>query len=101
MRKQVCDIPEGGEEAFKEAFKERARRLRVRLARYMLPFVHHIGTLANLSSLRFTRYNQYQSLIRPLVSWLEGKGVHFRYDTQVENIEVETSTAASWPGGWS
>nr|WP_245467206.1 MULTISPECIES: hypothetical protein [unclassified Mesorhizobium] len=29
MRKQVCDILEGGE----EAFKERARRLRVRLER--------------------------------------------------------------------
>ncbi|MGV1832767.1 oleate hydratase [Agrobacterium vitis] len=74
------------------AFEPWASAMEMR--RYMLRFVHHIGTLADLSSLRFTRYNQYESLIRPLVAWLEGKGVHFQYDTQVENVEVETSAGS-------
>ena len=71
------------------AFEPWASAMEMR--RYMLRFVHHIATLADLSSLRFTRYNQYESLIMPLVAWLEGKGVRFQYDTQVENIEVETA----------
>ena len=71
------------------AFEPWASAMEMR--RYMLRFVHHIATLADLSSLRFTQYNQYESLIRPLVAWLEGKGVRFQYATQVENIEVEAA----------
>lgn len=58
------------------------------MRRYRLRFVHHIASLADLSSLRFTQYNQYESLIKPLVAYLESHGVTFVYDTQVENIVV-------------
>ncbi|WP_159806387.1 oleate hydratase [Cellulomonas citrea] len=64
------------------------------MRRYLLRFVHHISTLADLSSLRFTRYNQYESLIRPLVAYLEGHGVRFQYDTEVTDVLV-TSTAGT------
>ena len=74
------------------AFEPWASAMEMR--RYMLRFVHHIGTLADLSSLRFTRYNQYESLIRPLVAWLEKNGVRFQYNTQVETIEVDTARGA-------
>jgi oleate hydratase len=74
------------------AFEPWASAMEMR--RYSLRFIHHIATLADLSSLRFTRYNQYESLIKPLVAWLEGQGVHFQYNTQVENLEIDLSGGA-------
>lgn len=63
----------------------------VEMRRYILRFVHHISTLSDLTSLRFTHYNQYESLIRPLVAYLEGQGVTFRYNTQVDDVLVTAS----------
>ncbi|WP_125567258.1 oleate hydratase [Companilactobacillus insicii] len=71
------------------AFEPWASAMEMR--RYLMRFVHHIDSLPNLSSLRFTKYNQYESLILPIVKFLEGKGVHFEYNTHVENVEVDTS----------
>jgi oleate hydratase len=68
------------------AFEPWASAMEMR--RYILRFVHHVGTLSNLTSLRFTKYNQYESLILPAVKFLEGHGVHFHYNTQVQNILV-------------
>lgn len=68
------------------AFEPWASAMEMR--RYMLRFVHHISTLKNLSSLRFTKYNQYESLILPMVSFLKDKGVSFDYGTTVTNIRV-------------
>lgn len=56
------------------------------MRRYILRFVHHVGTLADMSALKFTKYNQYESLITPLVRYLQDKGVKFHYDTQVQNV---------------
>lgn len=71
------------------AFEPWASAMEMR--RYLLRFVHHIATLADLSSLRFTRYNQYESLIRPLVAHLESEGVTFRYGTEVTDVLVTGS----------
>ena len=57
--------------------------------------MHHISSLADLTSLRFTHYNQYESLILPLVAHLTAQGVTVQYDTQVENILVEEINAES------
>lgn len=69
------------------AFEPWASAMEMR--RYVLRFIHHVGSVADMSSLRFTKYNQYESLIRPLVSYLESHGVTFQYDSQVQNILVE------------
>ena len=53
---------------------------------YLQRFIHHIGGLPDLSALKFTKYNQYESLILPLVKYLEEKGVDFRYGVRVENV---------------
>lgn len=71
------------------AFEPWASAMEMR--RYTLRFVHHIATLADLTSLRFTHYNQYESLIKPLVAWLEGKGVKFVYNSEVKAIDVDTA----------
>ena len=53
---------------------------------YMNRFVQHFGGMADLSTIKFTRLNQYDSLILPLVKWLEEKGVNFVYGTKVTNV---------------
>lgn len=59
------------------------------MRRYILRFIHHVGKLADMSALKFTRYNQYESLITPLVRWLENNGVKFHYDTRITNVIVD------------
>ena len=54
---------------------------------YIKRYIHHIGGLPDFSALRFTRYNQYESMILPMVKYLESHGVEFRYNTKVENVE--------------
>ena len=61
------------------------------MRRYIMRFIHHIGGLPDLSALKFTKYNQYESLVLPLIKYLESQGVKFMYDTQVQNIMVDTN----------
>ena len=53
---------------------------------YIQRFIHHIGGLPDFSALKFTKYNQYESLILPMVKYLESHGVQFQYDTKVTNV---------------
>ncbi len=41
---------------------------------YIRRYIHHIGGLPDFSALRFTRYNQYESMILPMVKYLERAG---------------------------
>ena len=73
------------------AFEEWHSAMEMR--RYIARFIHHIGGLPDLSALKFTRYNQYESLVMPLVKHLESKGVRFEYGVQVKNVIVGKKTA--------
>ena len=53
---------------------------------YIQRFIHHIGGLPDFSALKFTKFNQYESLILPMVKYLEAHGVQFQYNTQVTNV---------------
>nr|MCG4641948.1 oleate hydratase [Bifidobacterium bifidum] len=53
--------------------------------------MQHVGTLKNLSSLRFTKFNQYESLILPMVKFLKDHEVQFHQETTVDNIIVNRS----------
>ena len=68
------------------AFEEWHSAMEMR--RYIARFIHHIGGLPDLSALKFPRYNQYESLVMPLVKHLESKGVRFEYGVQVKNVIV-------------
>lgn len=59
------------------------------MRRYIMRFIHHIGGLPDLSALKFTKYNQYESLVLPLVNFLESHGVKFHYETLVKEVKVE------------
>ena len=56
---------------------------------YLKRYVHHVGGLPDLRALRFTKYNQYESMILPMIRYLEGYGVRFHYNTKVTNIEFD------------
>lgn len=66
------------------AFEQWHSALEMKL--YIQRFIHHIGGLPDLSALKFTKYNQYESLILPMVKYLEKHHVHFQYDTKVINV---------------
>lgn len=56
---------------------------------YIKRYIHHIGGLPDFSALRFTRYNQYESMILPMITYLEGFGVQFHYNVKVDNVEFK------------
>ena len=57
--------------------------------RYIQRYIHHVGGPPDFSTLRFTRYNQYESMILPMVRYLEGHGVQFHYNTKVSDIRFD------------
>ena len=60
------------------------------MKRYLCRYVHHIDGLPDFSALRFTKYNQYESLILPLVKYLENHGVTIEYGMNVKNVIIDT-----------
>ena len=59
------------------------------MKRYLCRYVHHIDGLPDFSALRFTKYNQYESMILPLVKYLESHGVRIEYGMDVKNVVIE------------
>lgn len=60
------------------------------MKRYLCRYVHHIDGLPDFSALRFTKYNQYESMILPLTKYLENHGVKIEYGINVKNIIIST-----------
>lgn len=72
------------------AFEEWHSALEMKL--YIHRFIHHVGGLPDLSTLKFTKYNQYESLVLPLYRWLLDQGVTFHFDTEVTDIDFDINT---------
>ena len=53
---------------------------------YLQRYIHHIDGLPDLSALRFTRYNQYESMILPMCKYITDHGGKVLFDTTVTNI---------------
>jgi len=56
---------------------------------YIKRFIHHVGGLPDFKALRFTKYNQYESMILPMIKYLESFDVQFHYGTKVINVEFD------------
>ena len=67
------------------AFEEWHSALEMKL--YLHRFVHLIGGFPDMSALKFTKYNQYESLVLPMYKWLLDQGVTFDFSTEVTDIE--------------
>ncbi|NLH64033.1 MAG: oleate hydratase [Erysipelotrichaceae bacterium] len=60
---------------------------------YIKRFVHHVGGLPDFTALRFTRYNQYESMILPMVKYLQDHGVQFHFNTKVIDVKFDVTGA--------
>ncbi|MFT8674366.1 MAG: oleate hydratase [Acetobacter sp.] len=65
----------------------------IEMKRYLARFVHQILGLKDLHTLKFTKFNQQESLSKPLATWLSEQGVAFRHGVQVTNVQVGVSAA--------
>lgn len=61
----------------------------IEMKRYTVRFMQHLDGVENLKGILRTKYDQYNSIIKPLYKWLEEKGVQFVTDTTVNEIHVE------------
>ena len=71
------------------AFQEYHSALEMKL--YFQRFIHHIGGLPDFKALRFTKYNQYESMILPMVKYLEAHNVKFHFGVKVDNVIFDCS----------
>lgn len=67
------------------AFEEWHSALEFKL--YLHRFIHHIGGLPDFTALKFTKYNQYESFVLPLMHYLTEHGVVFRSGTEVLDVD--------------
>ena len=62
----------------------------VEFKRYLHRFMKEFTRIETLAGVKRTIYNQYDSLVCPLVTWLEVQNVNFQTDCTVTDIEIKT-----------
>ncbi len=65
----------------------------IELKRYFLCFIQEFGRIHTLSGVRRSKYNQYDSVIRPIQAWLEQHGVRPEFGVTVTDIDFEGPAA--------
>jgi len=61
----------------------------VEMKRYLLRFIQEFPRIHTLSGVRRTRYNQYDSIVRPVMEWLTGRGVQFVRGAEVLTLDFK------------
>jgi len=61
------------------------------MRRYMKRFIHLVDGLYKLGGVMRTKYNQYDSVVRPMKRYLEEKGVQFEMGKEVVDIDFNLS----------
>ncbi len=59
------------------------------MKRYIQRYIHHIGGLPDFKALRFTKYNQYESMILPMIKYLESFGEQVHFGVKVVNVQFD------------
>jgi oleate hydratase len=65
----------------------------IELKRYFLAFVQEFDRIHTLSGVRRSRYNQYDSVIRPLQEWLTAQGVRTDFGVTVADADFSGPAA--------
>lgn len=60
------------------------------MRRYMNRFIHEFHRLSTLEGISRTKYNQYDSLILPIVNYLKRNSVNFNMNCKVESFNFNT-----------
>jgi len=63
----------------------------IEFRRYLNRFIHLFPTFDTMSGIYRTRYNQYDSIVRPLLSWLVERGVNFHSNARVVDLDFAPS----------
>jgi oleate hydratase len=77
----------------------------IEFRRYLNRFVHLFKQFDTMAGIYKTRYNQYDSIARPLARWLTAQGVTIRFGTEVEDLALAddkhklTVRAITWTAG--
>ena len=58
---------------------------------YIRRYVHHVDGLPDFKALRFTKYNQYESMILPLQKYLEDNSVDIMTERKVTDVRFSES----------
>lgn len=61
----------------------------VEMRRYLRRFIHLFPGFTRISGILRTRYNQYDSIIKPIETWLSDRGVQFRTRTCVNDVDIK------------
>lgn len=65
------------------------------MRRYLLRFIHLFGQIADLSCVYHTRYNQYHSMVLPILKWLEQHGVNFRKGESIIDLDIQADESGA------
>ncbi|TMT86384.1 oleate hydratase [Haloterrigena sp. H1] len=63
------------------------------MRRYMHRFMHEFPRLNTMEGIHRIKYNQYDSIVRPLRRWLEEHGVEFQSDCEVTDLDIVPARA--------
>ncbi len=65
----------------------------VELKRYINRFIQEFPRIHTLAGIRRTPYNQYDSIVRPLTTWLTARGVRFETGARVTDLDFKYGPA--------
>ena len=63
----------------------------VEFKRYLLRFIQEFPRIETLAGVRRTPFNQYDSIVRPLLKWLRVQGVRFEMNCQITDMDFKLS----------
>jgi oleate hydratase len=63
----------------------------IEMKRYMIRFIHHTPGIEHLRGVLHTKYNEYDSVIKPIIAWLQGKGVAIVTDCVVFDLDMDVA----------
>ncbi len=66
----------------------------IEMKRYMIRFIQFQPKMERLDGILHTKYNEFDSLIDPILHWLRDKGVHFVADTTVTDLVMNSDCSA-------
>ena len=67
----------------------------IEFRRYLNRFVHLFKTFDSMSGIYRTKYNQFDSIVRPLLKWLTDQGVTVQLGTRVTDLALADSDGGS------
>lgn len=62
----------------------------IEMRRYCLRFIQELPRFHTLGGVRRTKYNQYDSVVRPIERWLTERGVMMEYGVRVDDVDFGT-----------